>query len=1070
MTKGFPIDRVRQTIKAADEALSKLRRLLLMMLCFGMPAFAQISTANVGGIVQDQSGASIQGASVKLINVQTGTENDSKTSREGVFLLPGVIPGLYTLQIDQEGFATTQLNGISLNVGDTKNLLIRLKIGPVTESVNVDASGLTLNTSSASVSTVVDRRFVGNIPLNGRSFQDLISMTPGIVTQSPQAAGEGMGSQGDFGVNGQKPGANQFFVDGVSANINLGVTDGQPPLTDTGSAAGLTALGTTQTLVSIDALQEFRVLSSTYSAEYGRTPGGQFSFLTRSGTNKMHGSLYDYFRTNLLDANDWFGEQVSPYFDPEAPFRQNDFGGTFGGPLILPKIYDGHDKTFFFLSYEGLQLAQQTPQTFQYTPAMGVIDGAPSALTPIWAAFPSASEPEIKDASGAGTGLAPIYFQSYSLPSHLNSTSVRLDHAVSPKLALFVRFGDIPSTSQSRQLWSFSTNQNHVEAFTVGATSQLAKTSSNDLRFGYIQSKSILDTRTEGYPFESDTGANLYTGLGIPPSASADVYVHIAGVGDTESRTDHLASTFAQWNLRDTFDIGVGSHHVKLGIDQRHIDATFVPPPLSVEAEFFDRDAMVTNRVSNLVITRNNPASPVINQFSAFAEDEWHISKSLTLVPGLRWELAPPPVGEHGVDAFTAVGDLDSPATLRLAPRGTPLWHTSWYNFAPRFGAAWLIHNKPNQELVLRAGGGAFFDTGNQSALKAFRGVGFTAATQSSGSPLPVAPSQLDFAATPVAPYTNTTAFLFPPHLQLPYSLQWNIAIEKALGKNQSATFSYVGAGGRRLLQEQRTHVGSSNPTFGDISYLPHGLTSNYQSLQMKFQRSVTRGVEALASYTWAHSLDYGSTSPLYPLIYGNSDLDIRHNFEAALSWDLPKPTRNVAAKTICGGWTVDGRLLARTGFPITLFGNLFSDPVTGERSYNGVDLIPNRPLYLYGSEYPGGRMLNGGPSASNPAFSIPSGTTQGNAPRNLVRGFGAIQANIAVQREFPIHDHLNLQFRAETFNIVNHPNFGYVDPFITDALFGRSIEMLNQSFGSTGALYQQGGPRSVQFALKLTF
>ncbi len=1070
MTKRFPIGHVSHAIKAIDDAISRIKRLLLVMLCFGASAFAQVSTANVIGIVQDSSGASIQGASVKLINVQTGTENNSKTSREGMFLLPGAVPGLYTLQINQEGFATTQLTGIILNVGDTKNLLIRLRIGPVTESVNIDSSGPTLNTSNASVSTVVDRRFVGNIPLNGRSFQDLISMTPGIVTQSPQAAGEGIGSQDDFGVNGQKPGANQFFVDGVSANISLGVTDGQSALRGTGSAAGFTALGTTQTLVSIDALQEFRVLSSTYSAEYGRTPGGQFTFLTRSGTNNIHGSLYDYFRTNFLDANDWFGEQGAAYFDPEAPFRQNDFGGTLGGPLILPKLYDGHDKTFFFLSYEGLQLAQQTPQTFQYTPANEVTDSAPNALRPVWAAFPSASEPEIKDASGLGTGLAPIYFQSYSLPSHLNSTSIRLDHTVSPKLSLFARFGDTPSTSQSRQLWSFSNNQNHVETFTVGAVSQLAKTSSNDLRLGYVRSKSILDTRTEGYPFESDTGANLYSGLGIPPAASADVYVHIAGVGDTESRTDHLASTLSQWNIRDTFSIEVGSHHVKLGIDQRHIDATVAPPPLSVEAEFFDRDAMVTNRVSNLVITRNNPASPVMSQFSAFVEDEWHISKSLTLVPGLRWELAPPPVGEHGVDAFTAVGDLDSPPTLSLAPRGTPLWHTSWYNFAPRLGAAWLIHNKPNHELVLRAGGGAFFDAGNQSALKAFQGVGFAKVTQSSGGPLPVAPSQLDFAATTVAPYTNTTAFLFSPHLQLPYSLQWDVAIEKALGKNQSATFSYVGAEGRRLLQEQRTYVGLSNPTFGDISYFPHGLTSNYHSLQMKFQRSVTRGVQALASYTWAHSLDYGSTSPLYPLVYGNSDLDIRHNFEAALSWDLPKPNRNVATKALFGGWTVDGRLLARTGFPITLFGNLFSDPVTGERSYNGVDLRPNRPLYLYGSEYPGGRILNGGPYANNPAFSIPSGMTQGNAPRNVVRGFGAIQANIAAQREFPIHDRLSLQFRAETFNIFNHPNFGYVDPFITDALFGRSIEMLNQSFGSTGALYQQGGPRSVQFALKLTF
>lgn len=1061
-------------MKAIEKVLLSLKCLVLMTLCFAISAFAQVSTANVMGVVQDSSNASIQDASVKLINVQTGTENDSKTGRDGGFLLPGVIPGAYTLQIEREGFATTQLNGIILNVGDTKNLLIRMEIGTVTESVNVDASGLTLNTSDASVSTVVDRRFVGNIPLNGRSFQDLISMTPGIVTQSPQAAGEGAGGSGDLGVNGQRPEANEFFVDGVSANTNSDVTQSQSRLVATGSAAGFTALGTTQTLVSIDALQEFRVLSSTYSAEYGRTPGGQFTFLTRSGTNEIHGSIYDYFRTNFFDANDWFGNG-EPFSDvKEAPFRQNDFGGTVGGPLILPKIYDGHDRTFFFLSYEGLQLAQQTPQTFQYAPAFEVTEIAPSALKPIWAAFPSTVEStEIYDASGHATGLAALYFESYSLPSHVNSTSIRLDHTLSPKLSLFFRYGDTPSASQSRQLWSLSTDRNHVQTFTLGTASQLAQARSNDLRFGYIRSRSSLDTRTEGYAFGSDYGANLDAGLGIPASASsasADVYVHIAGVGDTESRTDYVTSAFDQWNLRDTFSIEARSHHFKFGIDHRHIAATVTPTPLSVEAEFFDRDAMVTNKVSNLVVTRENPASPIINQFSAFAEDEWHISKSLTLSPGLRWEVDPPPVGRHSQDAFTAIGDIHSPATLRLAPRGTPLWHTSWYNLAPRLGAAWLIHDKPCQELVLRAGGGAFFDTGNQPALRAFQGVGFTAATQSSGISLPVAPSQFDFAATSVGPYSHTTAFLFSPHLQLPYSLQWNIGIEKALGKNQSMTISYLGAEGRRLLQEQRSYVQPSNPTFGDISYFPHGVTSNYQALQMKFQRSIAHGVQALASYTWAHAFDYGSTSPLYPLTYGSSDLDVRHNLEAALSWDLPTPTRSKTIKALFGGWAIDGRLIARTGYPVTLFGNLFSDPVTGERSYNGVDLIPNRPLYLHGSGYPGGRMLNGGPTVADPAFRAPSGLAQGDAPRNLVRGFNAVQENIAVQREFPIHDRLKLQFRAETFNLVNHPNFGYIDPFISDALFGQSIEMLNQSFGATGSLYQQGGPRSVQFELRLAF
>ena len=340
-------------------------QLLFILLFFGASSWAQVSTATLLGIVQDSTKASLPAATVKLINIQTGAENDSVTNRDGGFLLYGVLPGAYTLRIERTGFAMTQVNGITLNVGDSKTLLIRMKVGSVTESVEVDASGLTLNTTDASVSTVVDRKFVGSVPLNGRSFQDLISMTPGIVTQNPQAASQLGNTQGEFSVNGQQPLANSFLVDGVSANVDTGVVSGATRLVGTGSAAGSTALGTTQSLVPLDALEEFRVLSSTYSAEYGRTPGGQFSFLTRSGSNTMHGSLFLYFRNSEFDANDWF---TQAQFFRLALYSQNDFGGTFGGPIVIPGVYRGNDKTFFFLSYEGLYLSSRRPRLFNMSP------------------------------------------------------------------------------------------------------------------------------------------------------------------------------------------------------------------------------------------------------------------------------------------------------------------------------------------------------------------------------------------------------------------------------------------------------------------------------------------------------------------------------------------------------------------------------------------------------------------------------------------------------------------------------------------------------------------------------
>ena len=275
--------------------------ILLILLSWPISAGAQTSTAAVFGTVQDASRAGIPQASIRLLNADTGTENDSVTDGQGGFLLSGVNPGNYMLEIERSGFATTQVTGIALNNGDRRNLLIQMKIGAVSETVQVDASGLSMNTTDAAVSTTVDRRMIASIPLNGRTLQDLIASVPGIVTQSSQTATERQtGTQGEFSVNGQSTNSNAFYVDGISANLNAGVASGQSRLSASGSIAGSTAVGTTQSLVSVDALEEVRVLTSTYSAEYGRTPGGQSTFQTRSGTSQLHGSFYDYVRGKYL--------------------------------------------------------------------------------------------------------------------------------------------------------------------------------------------------------------------------------------------------------------------------------------------------------------------------------------------------------------------------------------------------------------------------------------------------------------------------------------------------------------------------------------------------------------------------------------------------------------------------------------------------------------------------------------------------------------------------------------------------------------------------------------------------
>jgi hypothetical protein len=415
--------------------------------------------------------------------------------------------------------------------------------------------------------------------------------------------------------------------------------------------------------------------------------------------------------------------------------------------------------------------------------------------------------------------------------------------------------------------------------------------------------------------------------------------------------------------------------------------------------------------------------------------------------------------------------DLTNYSAMTLAPQGTPLWNTTWYNFAPRLGAAYLLNEDPEYQMVMRGGGGVFFDTGQQLGSEGFNGIGFSATNDFGATfnapasfPAPISIISPTVARPPSSPYGPI--FVTSPHFQLPYAFQWNGSLEQAFGKSQSLTVSYVGTSGRKLIEETFNTVSTFNPKFSSLYLFKNGLTSNYNSLQVKYQRQVARGLQALASYTWSHALDYGSYNAAFPYQYGNSDYDVRHNLTAALSYDLPSSNISTWLHVLSSAWGIDGRFTARSGFPITLNGNNVTDPVTGIRYYSGLNIVPNTPFYLYGSRatYPGGKRIN--PAA----LSIPAAGQYGDAPRNFLRGFDAVQTDIAVRRSFPINDSLKVQFRAEAFNLPNHPNFGAVNATYGNVQFGEATAILSQSLGVLSPLYQMGGPRSLQLALKLMF
>jgi len=1051
-------------------------------------AFAQGTNATLSGTVVDQNNAIVSGVEIIITNPSTALERTATTSDAGYFTVPLLPPGTYILTARRQGFTPMRISNLVLNVGDQKALEIQLKTGDVNASVEVTTEAPLINESPAVV-TVVDRQFVENIPLNGRSFQSLITLTPGVVvapsTLTTNAAGQ-------FSVNGQRASANSFTVDGVSANFGAAPGNfGQPQ--SSGNLPALTTFGTTQSLVSVDALQEFKIQTSTYSAEYGRQPGGQISIATRSGTNQYHGSLFDYLRNDVFDANDWFASALRT---PKPKEKQNDFGGSFSGPVVLPRFgeggrqpgYNGRNRTFFFFSYEGLRLRQ--PQ-FNLTnvPTLALRQQAQPGIQPILNAFPL---PNGKD---LGNGLAE-FTGAYSDPSSLDATSIRIDHAFSSRHTLFGRYNKSPSESINRRadiaLSNLQSRRLSTQSLTIGVTESLMPAISNELRLNYSDNGAYVDFTLDNFG-----------GASVPPRSALIPTQYDSGMGvqgavqfNNSGRTSAsppgiaVSSTFIssqrQWNIVDNFSYTVGPHQWKFGVDYRRLTPNIVFNVYGLTGVFSSQQELRNASASNGVVQASIPLTPVFTNVSAYGQDTWKVSRRVTIDLGLRWDVNPAPSEANGHDQL-ALTEISNLATMQLAPLGTKAWKTTYNNFAPRVGVAYQLSQATGREMVVRGGFGVFYDAGNDVGALNFNGRFPNGSTRLLGvsyplSPTAVAPLPLPIQTGLIPPYPSILAF--DPALNLPYTLQWNLAIEQSLGRNQALTVSYVGASGRRLLQATQLSLSKINAAFTAIQLTRNAATSNYNGLQAQFQRRLSRGLQALVSYTWSHALDDDSSSNSNRVAqYGDAAFDVRHVLATAATYQIPAPGQGLA-RAILGLWSLDTRLQAQSSLPVDLVAAQLTDPATGSLVNVRPNIIAGIPLYLSGSQYPGGRSINNGvPTAAQIAgagcsptgpakgsFCTPPAGQSGNLGRNQVRGLAAWQLDAALHRQFRMTEKVNLQFRAEAFNLFNHPNFGTIQTSLTAANFGQATNMLNRQLGGISQLYQLGGPRSFQFALKLQF
>ncbi len=1043
---------------------SRLLMMLGTLLWVAMSAFpvhAQTVAATINGRITDPQGLVVPGAEVRAVNINTNITYATKSNDVGLYSIPNVPVGTYRVIVEKQGFVQIVRPDVQLHVQDIAGLNFSLCIGSVTQSVTVEG-GAPLVSLSPSVSTVVDRQFVGNLPLNGRSFQSLILLTPGVTVAS-----SGGVEYGQFSVNGQRASSNYFSVDGVSANIGISTTyGGATSGTMAGSYPGTSVFGGTNNLVSVDALEEYKIQTSTYTAEFGRQPGAQISLVTRSGSNQFHGTLFEYFRNDALDARDYFNQ--APATKPAL--RQNQFGGTFSGPVVVPGLFDGHDRTFFFFSYEGQLLRLPLVGTTD-TPSLRVRSTAAAAVKPLLNAFPLPTGAELLDNTGQLTGYAPLNY-GVSNPATMDAYSIRIDHTVSSKLTLFGRFNESPSNSTTYAGAAFESVQKAAtRTLTLGATSALTSRLSNEFRFNYSrqlgQQQYIQTTNGGAVPIDTALLTNGYAGSG-------DAWLNLGGVYFEVYAGDYVKNYQRQMNVVDNVSLVKGAHHFKFGIDYRRLSPTYGVLD-NQEVDFDSEDALKSGIVDEAYIYKYDSAHPRFTNLSLYGQDTWKLTPRLTLDYGLRWELNPAPTvpnGEPTPPVVIGVTGIDvSKATL--GPAGAPIYKTFYKAFAPRGGVAYQLNSTSGRETVVRGGFGVYYDLGSAGATN---GYPLSAYNEVDGVSFPLSAANAVRPTVTVPTSLPTTAYVYSDaeNLKLPYTLQWNVSVEQSLGTQQSLSVSYVGSAARRLMTMQylngKVNGVKPNPNFSTIVYTWNGPTSDYDSMQVQYRARMKRGMQALVNYTWSHAIDEVSTDIGRAFLSrGNANFDIRHNLSAAVTYNLPMPNGAAVLKQLFGHWSVDGILHAQSGLPVDVASGLAV--INGIQVYIRPNYVQGQPLYIYDSSVPGGRRFNVA------AFTKPTTGTQGNLGRNVLRGFPMWQADMALGRSFNFTEKWKLQFKGEFFNVFNHPMFGlanWATFYTTPATFGVSSQTLRYSLSSGGvgmsSLYQMGGPRSVQLSLKLSF
>jgi hypothetical protein len=981
----------------------------VLVLCSGVVVYGQVDRANLNGTVTDSSRAAAAGAHVEVVSRETGLKRAAETGSTGVYIIAGLPIGTYDLKISRAGFRIFELSGIQLFVGQTRTVDAELQVGALSEEVQVQDTAAPLETSNARVGAVLEHQQLSDIPVNGRNWVTLEILAPGAVNS-------GSGGQQDIRFFGRGRDDNNFTFDGIDAT---GVQE-QSQKADA------------RLNISLEAIAEFRVESAVYSAESGSSGGAQVNAVSKTGTNNFHGAVFEFFRDNAFDARSPFDPAKTP------PFRMNQFGANLGGPIV-------HDRTFFFVSYEGIR--QKLTQT-----VTGFVPSAPFRARVL------ATSPALKPiVDGWPVGQTPVDADTdlYQAPGvnsvREDSITARLDHKFSDHTSAFVRY-------------NFDNAVIEKPFDAIGGRDKLSIRPSNLV----VQLMHIFSSQAVN---EAKFGMNRST-LHHPVTGTAPVAVaSVPGFDDlSPDQLDLEDGTTLSWV--DNLSIIRGRHNFKVGADIRriHLNNTSVGIPISTIA-FSSPADFVQDRVDSLSVDDVLGVGQMRRTFwMGYLQDQFKARSDLTLNLGVRYEYYSV-MSEK--DGHTAVVDF---ACGGFCPAGTPMYSPDRNNFAPRLSLAWAPG--ADGKTTIRTGFGMYYSANQNDD--------FSDPHESTAARYALSSADVSNLSYPLTPFRGllqnegASPKGIDRHRTDGYYENWDLMLQRQLPHSFVGEIGYVGSEGHHLFSGRQVNLKDPVtgqrplPEFGQFQIKYNDSNSNYHALVASLQRSFTSGWLWQTQYVWSHAITDGSVgtgetaqvqnASCRACDRSNSNFDVRHSLAINSVYQLPiGPGRSHwnaggVVGSLIGGWQLSGILTARTGLPVNiLVTRKSSDMPDGNSRNQRPDVVPGVPIY------PAHQTID---NWLNPAaFAVPAKGTWGNLGRNVARGPGYWEADVAVEKITPVGGKANVRLRAEAFNLFNHPSFANPASNITaTSSFGRITDVLNSGPVGTGT------PRRMQFMLRMDF